>query len=382
VGEHQVVLVEDDQHWQRCEEALDRSGITLPLPHRRAWATAIDTGMCLLSVEDEHGTCLAAFAVDRRPTRAMPGHFVLRADRIGASNANPALVRAGLFGLHALARKESRIIRVEVGLFSRDASTREELRTELVKLGGVRGEDRAYTTTSAIDLAPAENAILAGFHATARRHIRAVSNKPVRIELIRDEALAPAMRALIAETRARTGGGVPQRPVEAWIALARRHPELLRIVGIFALDGGELLAFACGHNHGDHVVYSDAASLRRHHFKVPLGYAPVWELMRWGKRVGSRWFDFGGITDGSHDDAVDPLGGISDFKRYFRGAIEEVGEEWCFDLRPGRAWIARAAQRAADALRRRKGGTFARSRHTATQRRRDPAKKQPHSSGT
>ena len=62
--------------------------------------------------------------------------------------------------------------------------------------------------------------------------------------------------------------------------------------------------------------------------------------MRWAKRVGAEWFDFGGITPGTQADPTDPLGGISDFKRYFGTDVVTVGEEWVFVPRPVRAAIA------------------------------------------
>jgi hypothetical protein len=342
----------DGEEWRRCEADLDAAGITLPLVHRRAWSEALGGRHWLLSARDGTGAYCGAAAVSARTTRAFLGHLMLRVERFGTSNAPTSALRAMLVGLRELVAVEPRVLRVEVAVLSRSPERRAAFREELGALGCAASKTpQAYTVTSAVDLSKSHEEILAGFHATARRHIRAVRNKPVRLRLINHQSHAPAMQALIAETRHRTRSSVPDRPIEAWIDLAGRHPEWLRIVGVFSELGGELLAFACGQMHGDHVVYSDAASVRRDSLKLPLGYAPVWELMRWGKRLGAQWFDFAGITPGKHSDAHDPLGGISDFKRYFRGAIEEVGEEWYFEPHPHRARVARAVSRAANALR-------------------------------
>jgi lipid II:glycine glycyltransferase (peptidoglycan interpeptide bridge formation enzyme) len=75
-------------------------------------------------------------------------------------------------------------------------------------------------------------------------------------------------------------------------------------------------------------------------------YAVVWDLIRWAKENGARFFDFGGITVGSHG-SNDPLGGISDFKRYFSERVVEVGAEWSFEPRPLQAYAARMVSSAA-----------------------------------
>ena len=62
---------------------------------------------------------------------------------------------------------------------------------------------------------------------------------------------------------------------------------------------------------------------------------------RWAKSQGVTWFDFGGITVGTQGDPDDPLGGISDFKRYFSRDVVEVGEERVFEPRRLRAGLAR-----------------------------------------
>ena len=72
---------------------------------------------------------------------------------------------------------------------------------------------------------------------------------------------------------------------------------------------------------------------------MPLLYAPLWELIRWARAGGARWFDFGGITL-TDPDASDPLQGISDFKRFFCRDVAKVGGEWRLDppSLAGRAW--------------------------------------------
>lgn len=60
--------------------------------------------------------------------------------------------------------------------------------------------------------------------------------------------------------------------------------------------------------------------------RVPLGYALVWDIACWGKRLGAQWLDLGGVTSGRLGDPEDPLGGISDFKRTFSTHTRRVAD--------------------------------------------------------
>jgi lipid II:glycine glycyltransferase (peptidoglycan interpeptide bridge formation enzyme) len=71
-------------------------------------------------------------------------------------------------------------------------------------------------------------------------------------------------------------------------------------------------------------------------------------LIAWSKRLGARWFDFGGVPLPTEKNESDqPLSGITDFKRFFCDQITEVGEDWILEPRPIRALIARAVRTAA-----------------------------------
>ena len=62
---------------------------------------------------------------------------------------------------------------LEVGIFSRDKATREELAERLRALSFSRsGSPRGYRETVAIDLASDEASLFAGFHKKVRRDIR------------------------------------------------------------------------------------------------------------------------------------------------------------------------------------------------------------------
>ena len=342
-----------------CQEELARQGVHVPLPHRSVWLEMQNKPYWFVSVRDASGVCRCGFGVEASKLRALPGHRTLRTRRFGASGGT-VFRRRGLEAAVALARREPRVLQYHVEVFERDETNRRAIAEDLGALGFRRSPHPwPYRETISIDLRPTEEQQLASFHGTARRHIRAAEKKPVDVLTVDDPVHGPRVGALLRETLARTGGHYAHHAHQDWralIALSRRHPNLLRIVGMFRSpdrDPGALWAFAVGYNHGSHVEYGIAASTRQTgDIRLPMGYALAWDLMRWAKSLGAEWFDFGGITRGTQRDPDDPLGGISDFKRYFGTDVITVGEEWVFASRPVRAAIvgcvARCARRILD----------------------------------
>ncbi len=329
-----------DGSWARAESELSAAGIPLPLLQRSAWATALDQPQFLLCARAPGGRAVAAVPVTVTRTRALPGHRVWRAERVGAAAELQGLV-AAIAHFKALAAAEPRVLCTELALFSLDGEVLRELSRAASQLGFLpEASPRGYAETSVVDLTGSEAEVLGRFHGTARRHIRAFERRGLTVAPITHPDRAAEMQTLVEETRRRTGGAAPRRPFADTIALANARPDLVRVVGVHTPEDGRLLAFACGHRQGDHVSYADAASTRAVRSGTPLGYGPAWALMHWARSLGATALDFGGITAGSHGDAADAVGGISDFKRHFRGAVVTVGSEWRFEPRPLRAAFA------------------------------------------
>ena len=100
------------------------------------------------------------------------------------------------------------------------------------------------------------------------------------------------------------------------------------------------MAYAWSGLHGDFAGYDGGASARIPGVNVGLSYPLLWDLMRWSKSLGAEWFDMGGVSlGGLHSD--DPVGGISDFKRYFSKDIGTVGEDWTVEPHPSASMVAR-----------------------------------------
>lgn len=339
---------------EQFERELLSSGVVLPLSHRIVWARSqANLQQWFLAVRNAAGKGCGGFAIDVNRNRILPAHRTAVVERLDPELLGAAW-QVALETLVGCMRHRPRILRLYLELFSRDHASRKSAAATLSALGFRRSaHPRSYSHTVAVKLAPAESEILAALHPTARRHIRSVKNKPVRIEIIAKDVYAHRMTQLVRETFARTDARAPAYDWPRLIAFSRNHSDLSRIIGLFRdADTGPdaLLAFAWGRLHGEHADYAVAASTKSDDLNVPLGYALAWDLIRWAKRHGASWFDFGGITAGSHG-GEDVLGGVSDFKRYFSREVIEVGEEWMFELHPRRAKIARALSTGINRLR-------------------------------
>lgn len=328
-----------------CERELLAAGAPLPLPQRAAWLEAFGpAGARFVAVRDARGRCVGGLAFEVAQSRALPGHRLLRVQRY-APHPDPAVERALLGALRDHARGDGRVLRVGVELLSLDAARRRGAEALLRELGFVPAPDpRCYTHTLLVDLRPDEAGILASFHGTGRRHIRAAAKAPVEVRLVTEERWADRLDALLREAMGRTGGYVGRHDWPARIAFSADHPAQSRLVGLFRTDAegpASLIAFAWGLCHGDHAHYDAGGSTRSPGVKVPMAYPLLWDLMRWAKAGGASSFDLGGVTFGTQGDPDDALGGISDFKRYFSREVAEVGGEWTFEPRPALAKLAR-----------------------------------------
>lgn len=338
----------------RCDEALRTEVPCFPLPHRLAFIEAARGGSTLFCAGwDGADRCRAGFAVQLSPSRALPGHRLLRVERY-APPPDVEVERATLELLCARARLDPRVLRVAVELHCRDAARRGVTEAALDRLGfRPSPSPRCYERTLALDLAPDEEALMRALHPTARRHVRATARHPVEVRVLEDPALAGRLDVLLEESMRRTGGAAGGLDWPGRLRLGRSHPALSRIVGLFRTDlsGPEaLVAFASGCLHGEYAHYDAAGATRTTELKVPLGYALMWDLALWAKRGGARWFDLGGVTQGRLGGGDDALCGISDFKRYFSRDVVGVGAEWVLEPRPARAALAKAIGAAARRL--------------------------------
>jgi hypothetical protein len=330
---------------QRREQELLDAGVPVPFGSRAVVASLGNVPSFFLTIHDSDGNSVGGVVVGSRPAPMIPGHSIYRVEQFGSSIPLEA-TDAAVSAMVEWVRSQRRVLRLSMDVFSFDEGRRLEFGRILASRGFRQpAHVNGYTDTLVIDLMGTEEDIFRALHHSARRKVRQIAKLPLTVRCIDDTDLGERMNTLLQETMARTGGRFVQRDWVERIALSRQYPDVSRIVGLFRTDvegPDSLLAFAWGCHSSDHVYYSDAASTRdTGGLRAPLAYAPMWDLIAWARRTGARWFDLGGITHGTHEDE-DPLGGISDFKRYFSQTVIRVRDEWILDTHSRRASLAAA----------------------------------------
>jgi hypothetical protein len=302
-------------------------------------------GSTLCAIHNGQGKLVGGFAVQHFPTGALPGHCILRLERLGESipeGAESATAEA----LRVMAQRTPRVLRVVAELHDRDAARRARIAGALRACGFDRKDKvRTYDRTLAIDLQRDHEALLRSFSPPARQRIRLAKRFPLSVITIEDNALVSQLETIQRETYARTGGRAPEQPWTRLTAAARQAPDRLRIFGVMLADEGttpRLVAFARVLRHGTFAVYDMAGSTRLKDRRIPLMYPAIWALIGWARDSGAMWLDLGGVTRGASESEDDPLAGISEFKRKFGGEELVIGEEWHFSAAPLRQRLAQS----------------------------------------
>jgi hypothetical protein len=274
----------------------------------------------------------AQLGLQESRSRRPPWHRILRLVRFGRGRS-PQELHAAVRALRELAEGGG-VHRVHVEGWSEDPDTLEALGRACAEAGFARAPaPRSYRHTLWIDLGPEEEEILAGFHATGRRHIRAPAKKGFEVRTITDARHAGRLEELHRDAFARTGGRAPKIDWYAAVRASSQQPERIRVVGLFEGGNGEgpAVGFAMAFNHGEVAEYAFAGSAQLAGSSLPILYAPTWDLMRWARSLGARWWDFGGVPSPREGSQDDPRSGIADFKRYFGGEVMRVGGEWVYE---------------------------------------------------
>lgn len=357
----QPIFVDTGPQWLQAEEELNRAGLPMPLFHRWAWAKYNRKSRHrLLTLRTASGQVFACAAVQMDNSRVLPWHYYLRMIRFGHGLPQAAW-EPMIAALSNLAQSDARVLRLSVGVFSREH--RSESAALLAQHGFQRAaQPRSYRHTLTMDMQPDESEILNGMHKTARKNLRDAEKSTLCVRTLTDVMYAERIGSLQEESMSRTGGKHEKQDWRSILELSRVHPNLSRVVGLFSSDlelqPDALVGFGWGCMHGDHGEYHAAGTTRLPDLKLSLSYPLLWNLILWSRQQGASWFDLGGVTLG--DSATDPLGGISDFKRYFSRVVEEVGDEWTLEPHPARIHLAellgKAARGSADILRRLRRG--------------------------
>jgi hypothetical protein len=191
------------------------------------------------------------------------------------------------------------------------------------------------TRTLMLELMPSSDELLKSLPQKTRHKIRHASKSRAHIlELTRPECMEICETAMNA-SRKRSGGGVTDFDFKAPFALARKRPEMARILGLYLDEKWDQpLAYVIGYVTGTRAEFASAGAFGDSALRsIPYNYFLLWELMNWARSQGAREIDLGGITDGGPND---PLQGIARFKRSFSEREIEIGLEMVKIIRPFR----------------------------------------------
>lgn len=339
------LVSDDDATRGRVEHELIAAGARLPVSHRTPWARiTAPSGSRFIVIRDASHAARGGFAVSVRPSRALPGHVVLRAERLGPG-LPPGTRETALNALARVAREEQRVLRAYAELFDREDASRAAFLVAATAAGfRIARAPRSYPRTVILDLLRSDDELLRSFSSRTRRNIAKLTDTKLPLELrpVTELCYVPRMTELLSAAYARTGGALCDPELAQAILLSREAPELSRVVGLFRTDcegPASLLGFAWGKMQGDCAAYDTGASTRFEGRSVGIAHPLMWDLIRWARARGASWFDLGGVTDGSHG-SDDRLGGISDFKRGFGGNVVLVGVDVELEPSAARAFVA------------------------------------------
>lgn len=171
--------------------------------------------------------------------------------------------------------------------------------------------------TLELDLAPDEDALLAGMDKDTRWSVKQGPKRGVGVREATDDAALRAFYDLYAQTGRRADfiTRTPDYYHSLWRALIAARLATLRLAYVDGAPVAGAMTWRCG----ERVVYQTGATnaaARKSH----AAYTLLWECIIGAKREGAKRFDLGGIpTDLERKD--DPMYGPYVFKRGFGGAV-------------------------------------------------------------
>jgi peptidoglycan pentaglycine glycine transferase (the first glycine) len=198
--------------------------------------------------------------------------------------------------------------------------------------------------TIVVDLARAEEELLAAMKSKTRYNIRLAARKGV---MVRGGTAAdlPSFYRLMEGTGQRDAFAIHSADY-----YAAAYTLFAEAVGFFLAEHeGEPLAAIMVFAHGERAWYLYGASANRGRELMP-SYLLQWEAMRWARQRGCRCYDLWGIPD--EDEEVleadfarrsDGLWGVYRFKRGFGGRVVRSVGAWDYVYSPPLYWLATKA---------------------------------------
>lgn len=257
---------------------------------------------------------------------------------------DPALTAAVLDELQARARKAGAIwLKIDpdviagTGVPGEDDAADNATGTRVMDELRGRGwrfsdEQPQFRNTLTIDLTPPADDILMAMSGNTRRKVRTAAKKDVSIRPGGPDDLE-TLYALYATTGQRDG--FLTRPLDyyrdAWLAFMQAG---LAQPFIAEYDG-QAIAHVILFHFGRKCWYFYGASSNAERSRMP-NYALQWEAMQWAKAQGYAVYDMWGAPNTFSED--DPMWGVYEFKRGFRGTVTRHIGAWDFAPYPPLYW--------------------------------------------
>jgi lipid II:glycine glycyltransferase (peptidoglycan interpeptide bridge formation enzyme) len=187
-----------------------------------------------------------------------------------------------------------------------------------------------------LDLAPGEDALLAGMKEKWRYNVRLAARKGVEVRAAQTLEDVQAWYRILQVTGRRDGFGVHTLDyyLRAWRLFAPRNQAQL----FLAAHDGRLLAGIFAGCMARQAVYLYGASSNEQRQLMP-NYLLQWHAMRWAIDQGAQTYDFWGIPD--TDDPGEAMAGVYRFKSGWGGHIVCFAGNYQYTCRPTMMRLAR-----------------------------------------
>ena len=243
-------------------------------------------------------------------------------------------VRAFFEGVRNLARRQgAHTIKIEPEVLEREKDVKALLFEEI---GFKKARyDLNQKTTMLIDLSAPEEELLAKMKSKTRYNIRLAARKGVEVIEPPFEEAWEAFFDLLKTTADRNGFPIRRSPEYLHDVMKTMHDAGKGRL-FFATHEGTPLAGIYSFTFGEKYWYIYGASRDEKRNLMP-SYLLQWEVMRWAKRNGLRYYDMVGVPNPDNLNEGDSLWGVYKFKVGFGGEMaDSLG---CLDLsvRPMRA---------------------------------------------
>lgn len=190
-----------------------------------------------------------------------------------------------------------------------------------------------FPNTQILDLSLSEENLLTNMSANTRRKIRVAERKDIKITGGTEEDL-PSLYEMYSETASRDRFRI--RPYEYYRITWSRMLQAKMAHIFIATYRDEEIAFCILFHGGNTCWFFYGASTNKERNRMP-NYLLQWESIRWAKSNGYKYYDFWGAPTKFSED--DPLWGVHQFKRGFRGCLIRGLGAWDYTPYPSLYWM-------------------------------------------